>query len=582
VVVEGFHIRSGLVTGLTTDDGGGIYLEGGGAHIVRQNQIYSNTADNDGGGLYVVTGDVRVYGNEIYSNTAHGNDTDGGGGGGGYLKSGLLYANVIHDNRVAPAADSGGGVYASDSTVQDNTIYSNTAKGNGGGIYADNATVQGNIIYSNTTDNEFGGGVYADGAMVQDNFIYSNTAPRAGGGIHIHSSSTGNSVVDNEIHDNKVMDSGLHPGGGGISIWEDANVTIRSNSIYSNAAMGDGGGVYFYLGADGTVEQNAIYDNAATRGGGVYVSTGDVWLENNLIYSNTGSSGGGGVCINVAGYSQDDDPTLVNNTIYGNTASSNGGGVYVRDDDASQVTIISNTIVVSNTGVGIFNSNLGIVPTLVYNDVWGNSGGDYSNASAGTGSISNDPLFVDPSGADFHLQSGSPCIDTADPNNYPSNDYAGYARPFGSNPDMGAYEFYTGTCFAKVEGAARVYSTTQSAVGAATSAARVLVAGVCQDVLTRTADGGTFTQTVYISQALTLRGGYTITNWFTPTTQTVLDAQGLGRAVYITGTGVVTRLPTAAASARPGATRACTTIPLSPTPPPSLEVGFTWRLVPRW
>ncbi|MCK4452707.1 MAG: right-handed parallel beta-helix repeat-containing protein, partial [Anaerolineae bacterium] len=184
VVVEGFHIRSGLVTSLTIDNGGGIYLDGGGAHIIRQNQIYSNTADNDGGGLYVMTGDVRVCGNEIYSNTARGNDTAGGGGGGVYLKSGLLYANVIHDNRVAPSADSGGGVYVSNSTVRDNTIYNNTAKGDGGGIYANSATVQGNFIYSNTTDKDFGGGIYSDGATVQDNFIYSNTAPRAGGGIH--------------------------------------------------------------------------------------------------------------------------------------------------------------------------------------------------------------------------------------------------------------------------------------------------------------------------------------------------------------------------------------------------------------
>jgi parallel beta-helix repeat protein/predicted outer membrane repeat protein len=512
VVVEGFHIRSGLVTGLTTDDGGGIYLDGGGAHIVRQNQIYSNTADNDGGGLYVATGDVRVSGNEIYSNTARGSDTIGGGGGGVCLESGLLYANVIHGNRVAPSEDSGGGVYAFNSTVQDNTIYSNTAKGNGGGIYADSATVQGNFIYSNTTDNEFGGGIYADGATVQDNFIYSNTALRAGGGIHIHSSSTGNSVVDNEIHDNQVTGSGQDPGGGGISVWQNAGATIRSNSICSNTAAHNGGGIYFYLGADGTVERNAIYDNTATMGGGVYISTGDVQLENNLIYSNTGSSGGGGVYINVAGLAQDDDPTLVNNTIYGNTASSNGGGVYVRDDNASQVTIIRNTIVVSNTGVGIFNVNSGIVPALVYNDVWGNSGGNYSGASAGTGSISQYPLFVDSAGADFHLQSGSPCIDTAGPSNCPSDDYAGYVRPLGPRADMGAYESYPGTCFVRV-GSSQVYTIVQTAVDVATSGDLVEVAGVCQGVLTRTADGRMFTQTVYISQALTLRGGYTITNW---------------------------------------------------------------------
>lgn len=540
-VVEGFHIYNGFITGLTADNGGGLYLDGGGAHVIRQNQIYSNTADNDGGGLYVKTGDILVYGNEIYSNTARGSDTIEGGGGGIYLESGYLYTNVIHNNWVAPSADSGGGVHASNSTVQDNIIYSNTAKGDGGGIYAESTIVQGNFVYSNTTDQEFGGGIYADGATVQDNFIYGNSAPRAGGGVHIHFSSTGNSIVGNEIHDNQVTGNPGDPGGGGISIWEDAEATIRSNSIYRNTASDDGSGIYFYLGADGTVERNAIYDNTATgRGGGVYISTGDVHLENNLIYSNTSSLDGGGVCINVAGLPQEDSPTLVNNTIASNTSSSDGGGICIRDTGASQVTVIRNTIVVSNTGVGIFNMDSDTAPVLVYNDVWGNDGGNYSGASAGTGSISQYPLFVNPAGADFHLQSGSPCIGKAHPSEYPADDYDGYGRPFGFYADIGAYEFYADTCFAKVEGAARVYSTTQAAVDAATSGARVLVAGVCQGALTRTANGGTFTQTVYISQALTLRGGYTLTNWLTPTTPAVLDAQGLGRVVYITGTGVVT------------------------------------------
>jgi uncharacterized repeat protein (TIGR01451 family) len=49
---------------------------------------------------------------------------------------------------------------------------------------------------------------------------------------------------------------------------------------------------------------------------------------------------------------------------------------------------------------------------------------------------------------------------------------------------------------------------------------------------------GLVTQVVYISKTLTLQGGYTITNWAVAdpeTNPTVLDAQGRGRVVYITG-----------------------------------------------
>jgi hypothetical protein len=46
------------------------------------------------------------------------------------------------------------------------------------------------------------------------------------------------------------------------------------------------------------------------------------------------------------------------------------------------------------------------------------------------------------------------------------------------------------------------------------------------------------TQTVYISKTVTVRGGYTTTNWITPypiTQPTTLDAQKQGRVLYITG-----------------------------------------------
>jgi hypothetical protein len=49
---------------------------------------------------------------------------------------------------------------------------------------------------------------------------------------------------------------------------------------------------------------------------------------------------------------------------------------------------------------------------------------------------------------------------------------------------------------------------------------------------------GWLAQIAYISKTLTLRGGYSITNWITPersTHLTILNANDEGRVLYITG-----------------------------------------------
>ena len=51
-----------------------------------------------------------------------------------------------------------------------------------------------------------------------------------------------------------------------------------------------------------------------------------------------------------------------------------------------------------------------------------------------------DPRFLNPAMGDFHLQSGSPAIDAADPAAPPTQDFDGTNRPQGPRSDLGAFE----------------------------------------------------------------------------------------------------------------------------------------------
>ena len=52
-----------------------------------------------------------------------------------------------------------------------------------------------------------------------------------------------------------------------------------------------------------------------------------------------------------------------------------------------------------------------------------------------------DPRFVNAAMSDYHLMTGSPAIDAADPAATLSTDYDGTARPQGSGRDIGAFEY---------------------------------------------------------------------------------------------------------------------------------------------
>jgi len=76
-----------------------------------------------------------------------------------------------------------------------------------------------------------------------------------------------------------------------------------------------------------------------------------------------------------------------------------------------------------------------------YNCIQG--GTDLSN---GEGNIGSDPLFLELDLKDYHLQTGSPCIDAGDPDYEPEadeRDLDGHPRINSGRIDMGAYEYYS-------------------------------------------------------------------------------------------------------------------------------------------
>ncbi len=104
--------------------------------------------------------------------------------------------------------------------------------------------------------------------------------------------------------------------------------------------------------------------------------------------------------------------TLVNCTIHSNATY----GVYLGSTSSAAVTI-KNTIITGHT-YGVYRSvSPGGSVATTYSDVWGNSV-NFSNAAAGSGFISADPLYIDADGVDnvfgnaddnLRLQPNSPC-----------------------------------------------------------------------------------------------------------------------------------------------------------------------------
>jgi MYXO-CTERM domain-containing protein len=132
---------------------------------------------------------------------------------------------------------------------------------------------------------------------------------------------------------------------------------------------------------------------------GVYSTSASVSLTGSVIRRNS-SYGIYGYNSTVAS-----TVTLRHNTIVENGGAGGLGAYFYRSSGTFNVTFQDNAVV-NNGGYGVYVSGSPSM-TIDHNLVWGHTSADYYNVSAGTGSLAENPLFVDLAGGDLRPTSRS-------------------------------------------------------------------------------------------------------------------------------------------------------------------------------
>ena len=275
---------------------------------------------------------------------------------------------------------------------------------------------------------------------------------------------------------------------GGAIYGQTAAYTITNCTFTTNTALGGGGAISFGD-ADGAASPSVasciFVSNSASSGNGGALYSGyylNTTINNCKFFNNTASgsdsySGNGGAIYLQGYYLSPCSPKLINCLIAQNSARS-GGGMSIWNTGCTPT--LTNCTITGNSGTGISFITYPKA-TIINSIVWGNSGGnlysDYSPNSdpiisysdigggyTGTGNINAVPLFIDADGPDnnpatwqdndYHVQEGSPCVDTGNTSapNLPGVDLDGKPRVVDGNfdgtvfVDMGAYEVAGKSC----------------------------------------------------------------------------------------------------------------------------------------
>ncbi|VVB89784.1 Right handed beta helix region [uncultured archaeon] len=237
---------------------------------------------------------------------------------------------------------------------------------------------------------------------IKNNHIYSNANFES---IDVKEGSSYGSIHGNDI-------SGAHSAG----IYVDSqgknsqNIDIYQNKVHDSQESG-ARGIAIGVENSGSAKNMRIYNNIVWNMGAIGIVAG--------------TSYSAGAVDNIA---------VVNNVAYNNgLVDSWGGGIKIEYSSATNMRI-RNNIASQNRNSQIDNAaggNAAVTNNLV----------DGSGGTTGGSYVTGSPQFVNPSGGDFHIQSGSPAIDKGTSTDAPAVDFDGNSRPKGAGYDIGAFEY---------------------------------------------------------------------------------------------------------------------------------------------
>ncbi|MFP4040388.1 MAG: right-handed parallel beta-helix repeat-containing protein [Desulfosudaceae bacterium] len=198
-------------------------VEYGGGLLINSSQAKVASCDfryNQGTPLKLEYAGGLVGGNKVYGNSTKAQEQAGNGGGINIYsdKKVRVEENEVFDNEAHGGRDGGGGIYAfayngGDVWVRNNIVKNNRSDRKAGGIFAYDARVSGNQVIDNTAG-ETGGGIHAIQSVLENNVVRGNSAPSGGGICSRDSDLTLNLVQDNQSPDGAGLN---HVGGGTIN-----------------------------------------------------------------------------------------------------------------------------------------------------------------------------------------------------------------------------------------------------------------------------------------------------------------------------------------------------------------------------
>ena len=535
----------------------------------------------EGGGIYALGATITISGCDVVSNTAA--RTEGGYGAGlhlGYCVATLI-DNTIRDNSAGAGRHGrGGGVHAFESqvTLENNTICSNTASSRGGGvcIYYGQSTLTSNTICSNTTtDTGSGAGIYLyyPDTTLTANTIVGNVSVWNAGGLF----ATGedelrldNNVVSNneavyfgsglyfeaaiaKLRNNTLVGNG-GPAGTGITAHRDyygtKSIVEMTNTIVASHTLGvqvdtdcraDLDATLWYGNANNWVGDvtalNSRYGDPALARDGYHLTPGSAAIDQGVpVAVATDIDGeqrpqGGAPDIGA-----DEFPLPPPDVIWKKQVSVNAGSFEPWDSGpftvqpGDVVTLVDQVWITGTTGM-TFSLTQGWRPGLTLSGWdWGTGGivtatgwltWDVADGTANQWHVLSTTVGVGDEGGLYEAISEVLTIEWGAP------------QPPGRVVELFNLGAETG-CYARINNGTLTYPTVQSAVDVAEAGDLVKVGGYC----THFGHHGDQSRLIHLNKSLTLRGGYTTTNWIThhPAEHpTVLDAQARGRVLHISG-----------------------------------------------